>query len=73
MDVTDSTSQRIPRSRLRLMDTISDSQKASGLLYYQGELGGASVIVKHYRRMRKGWDEIEKVRSGSLHSAYLYI
>jgi hypothetical protein len=58
MNVIGSTWQRIPRSRLHLVDTISDSQKGPGLLY-EGELGDTSVIVKCYRRKRRGQDEIE--------------
>jgi hypothetical protein len=42
------------------MNTILDSHKESGVLY-KGELDDTSVIVKQYRRKRKGWDEIEKV------------
>jgi hypothetical protein len=50
------------------VDTISDSHKGSGV-FYEGVLGDTSVIVKQYRRNRKGREEIEKVSliSGSLH------
>jgi hypothetical protein len=56
--------QRIPRSRLRLPMMkifISNSQKIPGVFYYGGELDGASIIVKHYRRRRRE-NKIEKVR-----------
>jgi hypothetical protein len=48
------------------MDTISDSEKVPGLLY-EGEVDGKSVIVKHYKRKRGGWDQTEKVRIGPIH------
>jgi hypothetical protein len=72
VNVTNSTRQRIPRSRLRLMDTISDSEKAPGLLY-EGELDGTSVIIKRYRRRRGGCDETEKVTRRLLTVRSLYL
>jgi hypothetical protein len=56
------------------MNTILDSHKGPGVLY-EGALDDTSVIVKQYRRKRKGWGEITKVSliRGSLHQLSISI
>jgi hypothetical protein len=70
VNATNSAWQRITKSKLRLRDTIFESDNAPGLLY-EGALDGKSVVVKYYQRKRGVRDQTEKVRIDPLIIPYL--